>query len=95
MIIRVVRMTFEPGKVEEFLVIFNGARDRIRHFEGCLHLDLWQDVDAPNVYTTCSHWQSAADLENYRQSTLFKTTWAQTKVLFAEKAVAFSNKICP
>lgn len=93
MIIRTVRMTFKPGKEEEFLQIFNGAKDQIRHFEGCHHLELWRDVDAPNIYTTYSHWENPAALEHYRHSELFKSTWAQTKQLFLEKAVAFSSEM--
>jgi heme-degrading monooxygenase HmoA len=93
MIIRTVRMTFEPDKVSEFLTIFNHSKSKIRHFEGCKHLELWQSTETPNVFTTYSHWQTAADLENYRHSELFRATWAKTRVLFAEKPMAFSNEV--
>ncbi|MEQ8417775.1 MAG: antibiotic biosynthesis monooxygenase family protein [Imperialibacter sp.] len=93
MIIRIVRMTFHPDKVSEFLTIFNNSKSKIRHFEGCQHLELWQSTEMPNAFTTYSHWQTAADLENYRHSELFRTTWAKTRVLFAEKPMAFSNQI--
>ena len=39
---------------------------------------------------TISHWDSEAALELYRQSELFKFTWAKTKPLFEEKAQAWS-----
>ncbi len=86
-------MTFLPEKTEDFLAIFNTSKNKIRNFDGCLHLELWQDADNPNVFTTHSHWENAEALENYRQSELFKTTWANTKVLFAEKPQAWSNVV--
>jgi quinol monooxygenase YgiN len=83
-------MTFRAEEVERFLEIFRHSRARIRGFDGCTHLTLLTDAAQPNVFTTYSHWQSEAHLEQYRHSELFKTTWAATKVLFAEKPQAHS-----
>jgi len=93
MIIRIVRMTFQPEKTEAFLAIFRESKAKIRHFEGCQHLELWQDADQPNVFTTFSHWKDADSLEHYRQSALFKATWERTKVLFAARPIAYSNHL--
>jgi quinol monooxygenase YgiN len=90
-IIRIVRMTFQVDKTQEFLSIFEATKAKIRHFEGCSFLELWQDAENPAVFMTHSHWVSIAALENYRQSDLFQTTWAKTKVLFAAKPLAFSS----
>ncbi|MBC7892936.1 MAG: antibiotic biosynthesis monooxygenase [Sphingobacteriaceae bacterium] len=90
MLIRIVRMTFRPEAVAEFEAIFNGSKDRIRAFPGCRHLELLSDLDQPNIFCTYSHWDGPEALEAYRQSEFFKMTWAKTKGLFAEKAVAFS-----
>jgi heme oxygenase (mycobilin-producing) len=90
MLIRVVRMTFQPEKVPEFLEIFRQSQPFIRGFAGCQHLELLQDADNPHIFSTLSHWQSLGSLENYRQSELFKRTWAKTKALFADKPQAFS-----
>jgi len=57
---------------------------------GCQYLELMRDLNQANIYMTHSHWESASDLNNYRDSEFFKTTWAKTKVLFAEKPLAFS-----
>lgn len=89
-LIRVVRMTFVPEKVAEFKANFAEASPKIRAFAGCRHLELWQDPDKPEVFMTYSHWESAEALENYRHSELFRQTWKKTKVLFAERPVAFS-----
>ncbi|MBC8155871.1 MAG: antibiotic biosynthesis monooxygenase [Bacteroidetes bacterium] len=90
MLIRIVRMTFRATQLDEFLVIFARSHEKIRAVPGCLHLDLLRDLDDPNVRITYSLWASPDALEAYRQGDLFRTTWAATKVLFAEKAVAFS-----
>jgi len=90
MLVRFVRMTFQADKTEEFQEIFNSSKDKIRAMRGCQYLELMRDLKQANIYMTHSHWESASDLNNYRDSEFFKTTWAKTKVLFAEKPLAFS-----
>lgn len=90
MLVRIVRMTFQRDKVEEFLSVFEETKKDIRGFEGCEHLELLQDYDDHNVYMTYSHWVDDRALENYRHSKVFKSVWAQTKPLFSDKPVATS-----
>jgi quinol monooxygenase YgiN len=90
MLIRIVRMTFRTEAVADFLQVFRASEDRIRQQPGCRHMELWQDADAPNVFCTYSHWDSAADLNTYRNSALFGEVWPATKKLFAAPPVAFS-----
>lgn len=90
MLIRIVRMTFQDDRLADFHAIFDRSKQRIRTFPGNHQLDLLRDPDQPSVRITYSLWESADALEAYRQSELFRTTWAATKVLFAERAVAFS-----
>ena len=90
MIIRIVRMHFTEAGVEEFLQIFNAHKEAIRHFPGCTHLQLLKDTSDPNTYTTLSHWNAPADLENYRKSELFGSVWGRVKTLFSERTQAFS-----
>ena len=95
MIIRVVRMSFREEALEEFLTLFHTSSPQIRGFAGCLHLELWTDIDAPNVRTTYSHWDSQESLERYRQSELFVETWRSAKRLFSGPAVATSYRALP
>jgi quinol monooxygenase YgiN len=92
MLIRIVRMTFEPDQVPAFLDIFKDSQPKIRAMAGCQHVELWQDLDQPHIFVTHSHWDDAAALDAYRNSTLFKGVWAKTKVLFAGAPLAFSVK---
>jgi len=93
MIKRIVRMSFHEEKVPQFLDIFNQSKEKIANFEGCLALNLYQDVTQKNVFYTVSWWENEKSLENYRNSDLFYTTWQKTKVLFNDKPLAFSLQI--
>lgn len=92
MIVRIVQMTFQTENVPLFLELFEERKLMIRNFDGCRHLELWQDAHAENVFFTYSIWESEQHLDHYRFSELFKDTWAKTKALFAEKARASSVK---
>ena len=93
MLIRIVRMTFEPEQVPTFLALFRESKARIREQPGCRHLELWQDAANPAIYCTHSHWDDAGALDTYRQSALFGEVWPATKRLFAAPPVAFSSLI--
>ena len=90
MLVRIVKMSFDPSKIEEFLANFEDKKHQIRNFEGCEFLELYRDKENTNVFFTYSFWNSEADLENYRHSELFKGVWADTKVLFNAKPEAWS-----
>ena len=94
MIKRVVKLTFRPEAVAIFLhTVFEPSKAQIRAFPGCRHMELLQSTGQPDVLFTFSLWDDAAALENYRRSELFRTTWAKTKALFAEKAEAWSMEV--
>ncbi|MBX9851038.1 MAG: antibiotic biosynthesis monooxygenase [Cytophagaceae bacterium] len=82
MIVRIVKMTFREGAEKDFIKIFQGSKKQIRESRGCIFLELLQDKDQPNLFITYSVWSSEKDLERYRDSDLFKDTWAKTKALF-------------
>lgn len=92
MITRIVKMTFDPSKVEDFLVVFYESSDYIRTFPGCIQMQLLNDINHPNIYYTYSQWESEEDLNNYRNSTRFREIWGKTKVNFSAKAEATSLK---
>ncbi len=90
MLIRIVKMTFVPEKIEIFKSIFERQKKKIRLANGCMHLSLLQNSDDPSIFMTYSWWKEASYLEAYRQSDLFTSTWAETKILFAAKPEAWS-----
>jgi heme-degrading monooxygenase HmoA len=94
MIKRIVKMHFREDAVTTFLdEVFAQSKAQIRAFPGCRHMELLRHLTRPNVLFTLSYWDSADDLERYRQSELFKRTWASTKALFEHPAEAWSVEV--
>lgn len=90
MFVRIVKMGFQPEKIDEFLQNFEENKNKIRGFEGCEFLELYRDKDNTNRFFTYSYWKDEESLEKYRHSELFKNVWANTKILFNEKPEAWS-----
>jgi hypothetical protein len=85
-----VKMTFREDAVEAFKSFFEERKNQIRNFEGCNHLELWQDHNHRNIFFTYSHWHDETALSHYRNSAFFRDTWQQTKQMFSAKAEAWS-----
>lgn len=83
-------MEFQPEKVNAFLEHFEQIKTLIIDFPGCKHLELYRDKNVQNIFFTYSKWEEESDLENYRNSSLFKEVWSVTKPRFAKKAEAWS-----
>lgn len=90
MLVRIVKMSFHSRYINDFLEMFDEKKTLIRDSKGCNLLELYQDKNNPEIFFTYSYWNAEQDLENYRHSTLFKETWAQTKTYFNDKPQAWS-----
>lgn len=90
MIVRIVKLSFEPSNIDRFLSDFETDKHHIRAFEGCEFLELYRDKHNTNIFFTYSYWKSESYLEQYRHSDLFKGIWAKTKPLFNAKPEAWS-----
>ncbi|MEK0421867.1 MAG: antibiotic biosynthesis monooxygenase [Bacteroidetes bacterium] len=91
MIFRIVKMTFKPETIEDFKSVFGESAEYIRSFPGNMGLQLLQSCEDKNVFFTYSIWQNDEALQAYRNSPLFDSTWAKTKVLFGGKPEAWST----
>ena len=90
MLIRIVKLSFDEENKDLFLENFNINKKNIRNFEGCRLLQLLRDKNNPNIFFSYSYWESEEHLEAYRNSDLFKSVWAKTKILFNNKPEAWS-----
>lgn len=90
MFVRIVKMSFDPKHIPTFLENFESQKENIRNFEGCNFLELYRDKTNTNIFFTYSFWEHADNLEHYRNSSLFKGIWAQTKPFFNGKPEAWS-----
>lgn len=93
MITRIVKMEFDPDKIEDFKLVFEEVKQKISEFEGCEGVSLLQDVKNKNIFFTYSHWESEEALNNYRHSEFFAQTWKKTKALFTGKPQAWSTNV--
>ena len=91
MFTRIVKMEFQETKVSTFLDNFESVKSKIRNFPGCAFLELYRDKNNRTIFFTYSRWNEEQDLENYRNSDLFKGVWATTKPMFKSKAQAWSG----
>ena len=87
---RIVKMSFKEDKIDDFIKSFNNSKEKIRNTQGCKLLELYRDKTNPTVFFTYSYWDTELDLENYRNSQLFKNVWNITKLLFKDKPEAWS-----
>ena len=83
-------MEFKSDKVPNFLKSFGLVKEKIRTFDRCSHLELYQDKNDPAIFFTYSKWEKESDLMNYKASNLFRNVWATTKPLLRSKAQAWS-----
>lgn len=90
MFVRIVKMSFHQEHIETFKGTFEEKKKSIRSSEGCKLLELYQDKNNKELFFTYSYWETEQDLENYRNSELFKNVWTKTKALFNDKAEAWS-----
>ena len=90
MFVRIVKMSFHQKHIPSFLEMFEKKKTYIRDSKGCNLLELYQDKTNPEIFFTYSYWNKEEDLENYRNSDLFKNVWAKTKVFFNDKPLAWS-----
>lgn len=88
--IRIVKMSFAPEFISEFQSLINNRKELIRNVAGCTKLEVYQDKANPSIFFTYSFWESEFYLNQYRESELFKETWALTKKLFNAKPEAWS-----
>lgn len=94
MIRRVVRLTLQEDKAQDFIDFVEPRVASIRGFEGCEGLEFLQDTNEANVFYTISLWQSEDALNNYRSSELFGSIWPVVKPWFKNKALTYSmNKL--
>jgi hypothetical protein len=90
MLVRIVKMSFHPEHIETFLTNFEKKKEFIRKSKGCNLLELYREQHNSSVFFTYSYWDSEKDLNNYRNSQLFKEIWSNTKILFNLKPEAWS-----
>ena len=92
MITRIVKLTIDPSKKEEFISIFKNNNHHIKACEGCIGVELLQDEKYNNIFFTYSHWEKEENLNSYRKSEIFGVIWKATKATFCALPEAWTTK---
>lgn len=90
MITRIVKLEFQPDKIDDFLTFFDGIKEIVNTFPGCKGMKLYRDIEQPTIVMTYSHWETAEALENYRISGAFGKIWPTIKPWFSARPQAWS-----
>ncbi len=90
MIIRIVKLSINKKFRNDFIELFNNNKSLILSFEGCECVQLLKDNKDQEIFFTYSHWKNIESLENYRNSSTFKSIWKKTKTYFCNKPEAWS-----
>src|SRR5688500_14558912 len=93
MLTRLVRMRFQPDKVDACLRLYAAARSTIAAQPGCRGVQLLRESDDPTAFATWSEWSDVAALEAYRNSAFFRGFWPEVRALFRAPAEAASFEV--
>lgn len=88
--VRIVKLTIDPGKAKAFEGLFTEKMMQIRNFPGCSHLALWKSHLPTGVFMTYSIWDDQEALDAYRHSAMFSDIWTTIKPWFTAKPEAWS-----
>lgn len=90
---RWVEIPVLPESLDEARKLLSEQAPRVRAFPGCRSVVLYEG-EGP-VLCSFSEWESAADLERYRQSMVFRDFWEKLRPHFRDKPRAVSVRKLP
>ena len=90
MLVRIVKMEFQPENVDAFLRFFDQVKSDIATFPGCYGMKLLVNKENSSIIFTYSHWENQDALNKYRKSELFGSVWPIVKPWFHSKPEAWS-----
>jgi len=90
MITRFVQLKIKDCNILDFKKFALAEKKDIIAFKGCHDLEVYHDINTPNIFFTKSIWDSEGALNKYRESDFFKANWKLAKTWFADRANAWS-----
>lgn len=92
MIVRIVKLTFQEERADDFLNFFEEIKQLVNNFPGCQGMQMLQDKKDKHVFFTYSLWNSDGDLNAYRDSETFGKVWPNIKPWFAARPEAWTTE---
>lgn len=90
---RIVKMTFELDRCDDFQQFFTEIKTQIESQPGCEGVKLLKDYEESGVFFTFSVWKDQDSIDAYRQTELFGKVWPTVKEWFADKPQAWSTQL--
>ena len=61
MLKRIVKLSIQSKKKKQFIELFEENQHLISSFDGCIRVELVQDINANNIFFTYSLWENEWD----------------------------------
>ena len=68
MIVRMLHYKIKPGKLDEYLSLFAGVKERTAGMEGISFFELFRDLEDPNTLFIAQVFEDGADMEKYGET---------------------------
>ncbi len=67
MVVRMLHYKIKPGKLDEYLGLFAGVKERVAGMEGVAFFKLFRDLEDPNTLFLVVVFEDNIDLEKYNE----------------------------
>ena len=67
MILRMLHYKVKPDKLDEYLSLFAGVKERTAALEGLTFFELFRDLEDPNTLLIAQVFEDEADMEEYAE----------------------------
>lgn len=76
----VAKHTIKQDKINDFIAAFKPLiKDTTQTHRGCIHYELFQDMDNPSILTVIEEWENQASLNEHMETELFRKTLESMK----------------
>lgn len=90
MIDATIKITVQSEKRKELLQTFKALLDPIRHEQGCISCNCYEDVEAENIIFFREEWKNGEDLDAHLKSDHFGVLIGAMKLLNKEPDIQFN-----
>lgn len=67
MIVRMLHYKIKPGKLDAYLSLFGGLKERVTGLEGLSFFEVFQDLEDPNTLFLAMVFEDEMDMEKYNE----------------------------
>jgi len=85
-----IKITVQPEKRKEVLQTFKALLEPIRHKQGCMSCNCYEDVESENTIYFREEWKSNEDLDTHLRSVHFGVLVGAMKLLMKEPDIKFN-----